>query len=270
MADCARNRTMPLTPFQSEVLRLLAKNRSPKSYVAGGVSLNAQEATRFSSDVDVFHDVEEAVIAASEADVDLLIEHNYSVRQDIWAPTFRRAWITKGENGVKLEWCQDSAWRFFPIEPDDVLGWKLSRFDALTNKALAMGGRAETRDLIDLVTNASHYPLHSIIWSACAKDPGYTPLLLLNQMQRNSRVNPAEMEEMGLQIAPYELKTAWIEVADRAKSEIDRAASAGIEPGLAFLSKEGKVGWFDSPGYSAHRASLRGSLPRIPGAYYGI
>ena len=53
---------MPLTPFQTEVLRLLARNRSPESYVAGGIALNAAEAVRWSADVDVFHDVEEAVM----------------------------------------------------------------------------------------------------------------------------------------------------------------------------------------------------------------
>ena len=115
---------MPLTPFQSAILRLLARNRSPESYVAGGVALNAQEGTRFSADVDVFHDVEDAVISSSEADVKLLVQSGYSVRQDIWTPTFRRGWVTKDENGVKLEWCQDSAWRFFPIEKDEVLGFR--------------------------------------------------------------------------------------------------------------------------------------------------
>ena len=60
---------MPLTPFQSEVLRLLAKNRSPQSYVAGGIALNARENVRWTAGVDVFHDVEQAVIQSSEADV---------------------------------------------------------------------------------------------------------------------------------------------------------------------------------------------------------
>ena len=63
---------MPLTPFQSEVLRLLAKNRSAQSYVAGGIALNARENVRWSADVDIFHDVEQAVIQSSEADVQSL------------------------------------------------------------------------------------------------------------------------------------------------------------------------------------------------------
>ena len=155
------------------------------------------ENIRWSDDVDVFHDAEEAVILSSERDVQTLTQAGYSVRQDLWTPAFRRAWVARAQDGVKLEWCQDSAWRFFPIEPDELLGWRLHRFDALTNKALAMAGRAETRDLVDLVANAAEHPLHAVCWAACAKDPGYNPLLLLNQMQRNSRVNPAELREMG-------------------------------------------------------------------------
>ena len=38
---------MPLTPFQTAVLRLLAQNRSAASYVAGGIVLNAREPCPF-------------------------------------------------------------------------------------------------------------------------------------------------------------------------------------------------------------------------------
>ena len=261
---------MPLTPFQSQVLRWVAPNRSPESYVAGGIALHARENIRWSADVDLFHDVEQAVIRASEADVATLRQAGCSVRQDIWTPTFRRAWIERGPDGVKLEWCQDSAWRFFPIAPDDILGWRLHRFDALTNKALAMAGRAETRDLVDLVANAEKNPLHAVIWAACAKDPGYNPMLLLNQMQRNSRVNPAELREMGARYEPVELKTRWLALAGAAGAELARAAAAGVEPGAAFINGQGDIGWFDLPGCKPHKASLGGSLPRLVGAHYGV
>jgi len=261
---------VPLTPFQSQVLRWLAQNRSPDSYVAGGIALNALSPIRWSADVDVFHDVEQAVIRASDADVETLRHAGCTIRREIWTPSFRRAWVQRGEDAVKLEWCQDSAWRFFPIEPDDLLGWRLHRFDALTNKALAMGGRAETRDLVDIVSNAEKYPLQAVIWAACAKDPGYNPLLLLNQMRRNSRVDPAELREMGAQLEPVELKTRWLELADVAGKEIERAAIEQITPGLAFVSEVGEIGWFDQPGFKPHQATLGGSIPRVVGLHYGL
>jgi hypothetical protein len=178
--------------------------------------------------------------------------------------------VARAQDGVKLEWGQDSAWRFFPIEPDELLGWRLHRFDALTNKALAMAGRAETRDLVDLVANAAAYPLHTVCWAACGKDPGYNPLLLLNQLQRNSRIDPAQLREMGAAIEPVPLKTQWLALAETALSEIQRAARAGLEPGVAFVNAQGRILWFDAPGVSEHKPALGGSLPRLLGVHYGL
>lgn len=254
---------MPLTPFQSTLLKLLAANRSPESFVAGGIALNARESVRWSADVDVFHDAEDAVIRASEADLTTLHAAGYSSRQEVWTRSFRQAWIARGDEGVKLEWCYDSAWRFFPIEQDDLLGWKLHWFDAITNKALAMGSRAETRDLVDVVTYAARCPLHAIIWAACAKDPGFGPLLLLNQMRRNSRVDPAELREMGATLEPQPLKARWLEMSAHAERELERAGVANIDLGVAFVDGSGALGWFDDPGYQPHRATLGGALPRI-------
>jgi hypothetical protein len=254
---------VPLTPFQATVLRLLARNRSADSYVAGGIALNAQHPIRWSADVDLFHDVEAAVMRASDADVELLRQEGYDVRPDLWTPGFRRAWVARDGDGVRLEWCRDSAWRFFPIEPDELLGWKLHRFDALTNKALAMASRAETRDLVDLVAHTSESPLHAVVWAACTKDPGFGPLLLLNEMRRNSRIDLAQLREMGAAIDPLRLKTDWLRYSHAAEREIDRAASAAVEVGLAFVNAAGEIGWFDQSGYTAHRATLGGALPRV-------
>lgn len=166
---------------------------------------------------------------------------------------------------VDVEWCHDSAWRFFPIETDELLGWRLHWFDAITNKALAMGSRAETRDLVDIVTYADRCSLHAVIWAACSKDPGFGPLLLLNQMRRNSRVNAAELREMGTSLDAPTLKVRWIELASTAEGEITRAGTMGVDVGLAFLHPNGSVGWFDEPDVVPHRATLGGATPRIIG-----
>ena len=256
---------MPVTPFQAEVLRALSPNRSSESFVAGGIALNAHEPVRWSADVDVFHDAEDAVIRSSAADIATLEAAGYSTRQELWTPSFRRAWVSRGTDGVKLEWCHDSAWRFFPIEPDDLLGWRLHWFDAITNKALAMGSRAETRDLVDIVSYASRCPLHAVIWAACSKDPGFGPHLLLDQMRRNSRVNTAELREMGASLDAPALKVRWIDLARIAEREIDRAGTAGVDVGLAFVHPNGTVGWFDEADAVPHRATLGGAAPRIIG-----
>lgn len=62
---------MPLTNIQTEILRLLASQRNPESYVAGATPLNAA-AFRYSEDIDIFHDREERVAASALDDERLL------------------------------------------------------------------------------------------------------------------------------------------------------------------------------------------------------
>ena len=47
---------VPLTRLQAHALRVLAAQRSPDSYVAGGVALN-RTGPRFSRDIDIFQDL---------------------------------------------------------------------------------------------------------------------------------------------------------------------------------------------------------------------
>ncbi len=52
-------------------------------------------------------------------------------------PTFYRAVVTAGERQLKLEWAQDSAFRFFPVQKDERCGYRLhdaaaSNFASLT------------------------------------------------------------------------------------------------------------------------------------------
>jgi hypothetical protein len=173
--------------------------------------------------------------------------------------------VSREGEAVKVEWAQDSAWRFFPVESDPVLCWKLHRFDALTNKALAMGARAETRDLVDLVVNAESYPLYSVVWAACSKDPGFTPVSLLEWMRRNARVQADVLSELGVQMSPVDLKEAWLNLAEGAERRINEAAEAGVEMGVAFLGPNGRIAWHDSVPVTVLRAQLGGVVPRIEG-----
>ena len=64
---------MPLTKLQSHVLRVLAAERSPDSYIAGGVALNRQ-GPRFSGDIDIFQDTEQRLEVAADADAKAFTE----------------------------------------------------------------------------------------------------------------------------------------------------------------------------------------------------
>lgn len=59
---------MALSKLQSDILRVLAKNRSETSYLAGGLMLNRNWQRR-SDDIDIFHDTDEEVTGAANADL---------------------------------------------------------------------------------------------------------------------------------------------------------------------------------------------------------
>src|SRR5882672_4078056 len=208
---------MPLTPLQKEVLGVLAANRSEESHFAGGIILNApEESPRFSHDFDIFHEVAEEVVRASNHDVASLRAAGFTVetpsRFGEWERevTFRKARVSRGGETVEIDWAADSSFRFFPIERDPVLGWRLHHFDAATNKALTLSARTETRDYVDIIEFHRIFPLPAICWAACGKDPGFTPLSLLKTMRRFARVSPAELDKIKARaLDPKVLKTAW-------------------------------------------------------------
>lgn len=267
---------MPLTALQKDVLAVLAGNRSEGSHFAGGIVLHAAEdSARFSHDFDIFHEAAAEVARASNRDVETLRAAGFHViplaREDEWEKdtTFRKARITRESEVLEIDWAADSAFRFFPIEPDPLLGWRLHRFDLATNKALALSARTETRDYVDIVELGRLYPLAAICWAACGKDPGFSPLFLLKMMRRFARVDPAKLEEIqARKLDPVALKVAWIEMGDEAEAKMVRLADEQPEMpiGVAFVDAEGKPGWVgDDPSLRVHAPSMRGCWPTVHG-----
>jgi hypothetical protein len=263
---------MPLTTFQSEVLQLIAANRTEVSHFAGGLLLNAtSESARYSHDFDIFHEAAEEVAAASAQDVNTLRLAGYHVECLVgdWEKptTFRKARVSLDGQSVEIDWAADSAFRFFPIESDSLFGRRLHLFDMATNKALALSARSETRDFVDIVELDRIFPLEAIVWAACGKDEGFSPLFLLEMMKRFARITPGTLKEIqARQLDPIELKKAWIAMSDRADAEITRIADTmpQIPIGVAFVDEAGKPGWIGhDTALQIHRPSIRGCWPKV-------
>ena len=171
---------MPIGPSESEVLHRLAANRNPESFVGETIVLHqTKDSPRTSRDIDFFHDTSEAVRQAAERDVATLVEAGYSVEIVARQETFWRALVAKQSLTTKLEWVYDSAFRFFPVEPDVELGWRLNFWDVAANKVLALVGREKVRDWLDVMyLHKRHLHLGPLVWAAAAKDPGLTPELV--------------------------------------------------------------------------------------------
>jgi hypothetical protein len=197
---------MAATAFQQQLCRLIAtsRRRSGESYVAGGVALNTLlQAPRISRDIDLFHDTDEALRVSWESDRTLLIQEEYGVQIVRQTPAYVEAAVSKGEERVIVQWLRESAFRFFPLLEDERFGLVLHPFDLATNKILALAGRLESRDWIDvLTTHEKLQPLGYLAWAACGKDPGFSPASLLAEASRTGRYTQAELDELAFEGSP--------------------------------------------------------------------
>jgi hypothetical protein len=55
------------------------------------------------------------------------------------------------ETRLLIQWVRDSAYRFFPLIEDELLGMTMHPLDLATNKILALVGRLEARERIDTI-----------------------------------------------------------------------------------------------------------------------
>ena len=96
---------MPLSAVQADVLRLIAANRSPDSYVAGATVLNrAVETPRYSFDLDLFHDLEDSVAQSAETDAATLRAAGHDLSWLLRTPAFHRAVVRVDTRSLKIEW----------------------------------------------------------------------------------------------------------------------------------------------------------------------
>ena len=258
---------MPLTDYQMNLARLLSENRSPDSYLAGGAAILIEPNTmRYSRDLDYFHDSEARVAEAFSADRELLELGGYSIDMDLNQPGFVRAIVRKDGHATKVEWARDSAWRFMPTVRDDRVGFVLHPVDLAVNKVLALAGRDEPRDILDALHFHRHLlGLGALCWAACGKDPGFSPLSLLELIRRRGRVRPEDLARLDLTepVDLHAIKGAWLEalesvepfVASRSSEEIgclyySASQQAFVDPRVVADSKP----HFGRPG---------GVLPRI-------
>ena len=265
---------MPLSKIQGEILSLLAAHRDPESYVAGASALN-WDGPRYSEDIDVFHDLEEAVARAADADAALLAGKGFDLQWLRREPGLHSLVARRGGESTKLEWARDSDFRFFPTIKDALFGYRLHVFDLAANKVLAAAGRREPRDVLDLLTiHERHVPLGAVIWAAVAKDPGYSPESLIAEVRRNARYRADDYADLALTepVDAAHVARRLRQILDEADAFV-RAMPIGKE-GLAFL-QDGRPVQPDPENLAAyvpHAGRRRGHWPsssEIGGAMLG-
>lgn len=254
---------MPLSRIQSDILRLLAANRDPESYVAGSTPLNI-EAPRFSGDIDVFHDREERVSQAAAQDSAVLAGHGYTLEWLRRDPLIYSLTATRGDEATKLEWVVDSDFRFFPTIRDETFGYVLHPADLARNKVAAAYGRREPRDVVDLLTIHDRIlPLGAAVWASVGKTLGFTPEGVINEIRRTARYTEADFRRVASDppIDPGATMIRLREFLGEAEAFVARMPTE--KAGVLFL-KDGRVVQPDPErleDYEMHAGQRRGQWP---------
>lgn len=266
---------MPLTDFQRTLLATLAASPTDDRYLAGGAAMHfAPNSTRFSDDLDFFHDSEARVASAFAADRATLEGAGYAVEVELSLPGFLRAVVRRGDDATRVDWAHDSAWRFLPLVRDSLGGLLLHPVDLAINKVLALAGRDEPRDFVDILfVHDRVLRLAPLCWAAVGKDPGLTPLSLLELLKRRGRYRPEDFTRLHL-AKPFDLPSAkdtWLAALAEAEAFVrvrppeeygclyyaTQRQRFVMPRGDASLAEQGLVPHFGAPG---------GVLPRVADA----
>jgi hypothetical protein len=213
---------MPLTLFQRTVLAVLAEAPRDDRYLAGGAAMHfAPNSIRYSDGLDFFHDSEARVARAFAADRERLAHAGYALDLELSLPGYVRAVVRMGDDATRVDWAHDSAWRFLPLVRDELGGLLLHPVDLAVNKTLTLAGRDEARDFVDILfVHERVLPLAALAWAAVGKDPGLTPLSLLELLKRRGRYRPEDFARLRL-TEPFDLlraKEEWLRALAEAET----------------------------------------------------
>ena len=266
---------MPLTPFQHALLAELASDATDARYLAGGAAMHfAPNSARYSDDLGFFHDSEARVAAAFAVDRTRLEHAGYTVAVELSLPGFVRAVVSRDADATRVDWAHDSAWRFMPLVRDPLGGLLLHPVDLAVNKVLAVAGRDEPRDFVDILfVHGRVLPLAGLAWAAAGKDPGFTPLSLLELLARRGRYRPKDFTRLRL-VEPFDLvaaKRTWLgALADAEAFARERPAD---ELGCLYYSERTKAFVVPAAGRALaeqgivpHYGAPFGVVPRLPDA----
>lgn len=142
--------------------------------------------------------------------------------------------------------------------------------DAATNKVLAFVGRVEPRDWIDAMTRSDQLQhLGFLCWAACGKDPGYSPLFLLDEAARSARFSMPEFQKLAFDGAPpdpRELGTKWRAILLQARAIAEILPPEEI--GKVVLKHDGEL--FRGEAVQLQDAVHNGALKFHAGAIGGV
>jgi hypothetical protein len=202
------------------------------------------------------------------------VSHGYAVDLRRQFPGFIEAIISQSGGQVTLQWVRDSAYRFFPLVEHADFGLTLHPFDLAVNKVLAMVGRLEARDWIDL--HGCHERIQRLgllAWAGCGKDPGLSPRFILEQAGRSAHYAQVEIDKLEFAGPPPDaaaLSRDWRAMMEEARDIVETLPPE--HAGKCVLTSSGDL-FSGGPAelrhalaqgaLHFHEGALRGALPQL-------
>jgi hypothetical protein len=185
-----------LDNFQSDILKVLARNRSTRSVMAGGSVLN-YHAFRLSDDQDLFHPDGHALTEEVNRDVASLVANGYRVDVTQKMEGLIEAVVSAPDNPpTLLQWVQSGLLNYFAPVADPDFGFRLHYADLAVNKVDAAASRREVRDFVDLFLINEHImPLWHAIWAAPGKNEQFSPIRIIDELRRKNSFTQARVDE---------------------------------------------------------------------------
>jgi Nucleotidyl transferase AbiEii toxin, Type IV TA system len=202
-----------LTPLQREVAEIIAGLNAAAGFgLAGGAALIVRgDVDRRTQDLDFFglqnSDVQRLLPEAEKA----LEAAGLHVRRVREGTGFVRLAVERGAEVTEVDLAADA--RLFPLEIQGGLP-VLNSTELAVDKVLAIFGRAEARDFVDLAAVVDQHGLDVLFRLAAEKDPGFSIDVFSEMLQRFDRLR---QDEFGIDSSAYQNLAAsvraWREVS---------------------------------------------------------
>jgi hypothetical protein len=182
-----------LSPLQEQVAAIVAGLEEAEGFaLAGGAALIARgEIERRTRDLDFFGLTGDAVDRLLPAAEEALRAAGLSVERVQVNPGFARLMVASASDRTELDLAADA--RLFPAEPGAPAP-TLSGEELAVDKVLALFGRAEARDFVDLLAVEPRYGLDRLCQLAAEKDGGFSPSVFAEMLARFDRLRRDEFE----------------------------------------------------------------------------
>lgn len=207
-----------LTPLQRQIREIVASipDTEDLALAGGGALIVHGIVDRETRDLDFFSNSPEEVDRLLPSVEKALRDDSLVVERLRVADGFAQLSVTSGSDQTTV----DLAWdpRLLPptTTPE---GPVLAEEEVAAGKVLALFGRAEARDFVDVSALVSRYGLEHLCQLAAEKDPGFDLAILAEMM---SRIDRLPRNEFGIDDAEYERLRRSVEVWRHELLAVDR------------------------------------------------